>query len=111
MENEREKLVQQRKAQEINESDQMNIPDARNLLIENETPQDKTLSNNDINTEKITDTSKSKNAFSPAPQNSDKEKRRPPKKLMSLKDLRKAKSDQKCQVIFTKNNKDNGKTT
>ena len=30
----------------------MNIPEERSLLIENETPQDKTLSNNDINTEK-----------------------------------------------------------
>ena len=61
----------------------MNIPGARSLLIENETPQDKTLSNNDINTEKITDTSKSKNAFSPAPQNSkgnsEAEKRTPEK--------------------------------
>ena len=79
MENEREKLVPPRKAQEINESDQMNIPGAISLSIENETPQDKTLSNNDINIEKITDTSKSKNAFSPAPQNSDKEKRTPTK--------------------------------
>ena len=77
MENEREKFVPPRKAKEINESDQMNIPGARSLLIENETPQDKTLSNNDHNIEKITDTSKSKNAFSPAPQNSDKEKRTP----------------------------------
>ena len=42
-------LISPRKAQEINESDQMNIPGARSLLIENETPQDKTLSNNDIN--------------------------------------------------------------
>ena len=56
----------------------MNIPEERSLLIENETPQDKTLSNNDINIEKITDTSKSKNAFSSAPPNSDKEKRTPP---------------------------------
>ena len=89
MENKREKLVPPRKAQEINESDQMNIPGARSLLIENETPQDKTLSNNDINIEKITDTSKSKNAFSPAPQNSDKEKKTP-EKLISSKDLRRS---------------------
>ena len=71
LEIERGKLVPPRKAQEINESDQMNIPGARSLLIENETPQEKTLSNNDINIERITDTSKSKNAFSPAPQKSD----------------------------------------
>ena len=77
MENEREKFVPPRKAQEINESDQMNIPGAGSLLIENETPQDKTLSNKDINTVKITYTSESKNAFSPAPQSPDKEKRAP----------------------------------
>ena len=45
MENEREKLVPPSKAQKINESDPIKIAGARSLLIENETPQDKKLSN------------------------------------------------------------------
>ena len=75
----------------------MNIPGARSLLIENETPQDKTLSNIDINIEKITDTSKSKNAFSPTPQkskgNSD-AKKKTPEKIDKLK-----RSKKKSKVI------------
>ena len=61
----------------------MNIPEASVLSIKNETPKDKTLLNNDINIEKVNDTSKSKNAFSPTPQkskgNSDARKKTPEK--------------------------------
>ena len=88
LENKIEKLVPPRKGQELNESDHMNIPEARILSIENETPQDKTLLNNDINIEKVNDTSKSKNAFSPTPQkskgNSD-AKKKTPEKIDKLK--------------------------
>ena len=88
LEKEIEKLVPPRKGQELNESDHMNIPEARILSIENETPQDKTLLNNDINIEKVNDTSKSKNAFSPTPQkskgNSD-AKKKTPEKIDKLK--------------------------
>ena len=88
MENKIEKLVPPRKGQELNESDHMNIPEARISSIENETPQDKTLLNNDINIEKVNDTSKSKNAFSPTPQkskgNSD-AKKKTPEKIDKLK--------------------------
>ena len=88
MENKIDTLVPPRKGQELNESDHMNIPEARILSIENETPQDKTLLNNDINIEKVNDTSKSKNAFSPTPQkskgNSD-AKKKTPEKIDKLK--------------------------
>ena len=86
LENKIEKLVPPRKGQELNESDHMNIPEASVLSIKNETPKDKI--NNDINIEKVNDTSKSKNAFSPTPQkskgNSD-AKKKTPEKIDKLK--------------------------